>query len=89
VTFSLPCDEPSRYCIEYSNGTLHDVLTFELIVVLAAVFAIMGYLRASTIYQSEQQSSEAGSNSSSASLLEHDNNATSHENSGRGGGVSA
>jgi hypothetical protein len=55
VTFSLLCDQPSRYCIEYSNGTLHDVLTFELLVVVSAVFAIVGYVRASMLFQSEQE----------------------------------
>lgn len=53
VTFSLLCNTPSRYCIEYSDGSLHDVLTFELIVVLSAAAAIFGYLRASAIHQSE------------------------------------
>ena len=54
VTFSLLCTKPSRYCIEYKNGTLHDVLTFELIVVISGVFAIFGYLRASTLFKAEQ-----------------------------------
>ena len=53
VTFSLLCETPSRYCVEYSDGSLHDVLTFELIVLLSAAFAVFGYLRASAIYQSE------------------------------------
>ncbi len=54
VTFSLLCEERSRYCIQYSNGTLHDVLTFELIVVIAGGFAIFGYLRASALFKAEQ-----------------------------------
>ena len=54
LTFNLLCDKPSRYCIEYKNGTLHDVLTFELIVVMCAVLAVLGYLRASLIHQSER-----------------------------------
>jgi hypothetical protein len=66
VTFSLLCDVPSRYCIEYSNGTLHDVLTFELIVVLSAFAAVFGYLRASAIYQSEQE--EQGASNAISSL---------------------
>jgi MFS family permease len=55
VTFGLLCQTPSKYCIEYSNGTLHDILSFELIVVVSAIFAIIGYLRASHVYQSEQR----------------------------------
>ena len=54
MTFSLLCDTPGRYCIKYRNGTLHDVLTFELIVVLCAVLAIVGYIRASSLFQAEQ-----------------------------------
>lgn len=56
VTFSLLCKTPSRYCIEYSNGTLHDVLTFELVVVISAAFAILGYWRAHNLFQAEQGS---------------------------------
>jgi hypothetical protein len=67
VTFSLLCDTPSRYCIEYSNGTLHDVLTFELIVVVSAIIAIVGYLRASVLYQAEQQPTETRSTSTGIS----------------------
>jgi len=55
-TFSLLCDKPSKYCIEYSNGSLHDVLTFELIVVISAIVAILGYIRADCIYRSERNS---------------------------------
>ena len=54
LTFSLHCSSPARYCIEYSDGSLHDVLTFVVIVLLAAVFAIVGYIRASSIFAGEQ-----------------------------------
>lgn len=64
MTFSLLCDTPSRYCIEYNDGTLHDVLTFELIVVVSAILAIVGYLRASVLYQAEQRPTETSSMSS-------------------------
>ena len=55
VTIGLSCEEPSRYCIEYRNGTLHDVLTFEMIVVVSTMVAIVGYLRAAAIFGTEQQ----------------------------------
>jgi len=54
VTFSLLCDEPSKYCIEYRNGSLHDVLTFELIVCVSAIIGILGYVRAATIHRYER-----------------------------------
>lgn len=51
------CDNPAkRYCVEYSNGTLHDVLSFELVVVVFAIFAIMGYWRSSVLFEKEQNS---------------------------------
>jgi len=55
VTFALLCDTPSKYCIEYSNGTLHDVLTFELIAVLSAILAVLGYWRASVLHRAEEE----------------------------------
>ena len=54
LTFSLHCSSPARYCIEYSDGSLHDVLTFVVIVLFAAGFAIVGYIRASAIFAKEQ-----------------------------------
>ena len=54
VTFSLLCDEPSRYCVEYSDGTLHDVGSFELIIIFVAIIAILGYWRASVLFHSER-----------------------------------
>jgi hypothetical protein len=81
VTFSLLCDTPSRYCIEYSNGTLHDVLTFELIVIVSAVFAIVGYLRASILYKQEREddrlSDDTPTDDDNAVLLDHNEAATS------------
>ena len=56
VTFALICETPSKYCIEYINGTLHDVWTFELITLVSVVAAIVGYLRAAHLYQSENSS---------------------------------
>lgn len=55
LTFALTCETPSRYCVEYSNGTLHDVLTFEFIALISVVVAIFGYLSASFIRRQEQE----------------------------------
>jgi hypothetical protein len=57
LTFSLLCPTQGPYCIEYQNGTLHDVLTFERIVCLSAVIAVAGYLRALSIYREERKGS--------------------------------
>lgn len=53
MTFALTCETQSKYCIEYSNGTLHDVWTFEFIALVSVVVAIGGYLRASKLHRSE------------------------------------
>jgi MFS family permease len=58
LTFALRCSAPSRYCIEYSDGTLHDVLTFELIALASAVLAVFGYLRASDLYEEHTQAEQ-------------------------------
>lgn len=55
LTFQLLCDTPSRYCIEYSDGSLHDVLTFVLVVCISGIIAVLGYWRASVLYVREQE----------------------------------
>lgn len=63
LTFALICDEPSKYCIEYSNGTLHDVWTFEFVTLMSMVLAIGGYLRASYLHRTRAaQSSQDDEN---------------------------
>mmetsp|Transcript_23478 Transcript_23478/g.35647 ORF Transcript_23478/g.35647 Transcript_23478/m.35647 type:complete len:478 (+) Transcript_23478:131-1564(+) len=54
LTFRLLCNHPSRYCVRYSDGTFHDVLTFELIVCITGIFAILGYWRGSVLHAEEQ-----------------------------------
>jgi hypothetical protein len=73
VTFTLRCDNPSRYCIQYSNGTLHDVLTFELAVAFFALFAILGFWRASVLYKSERDTimAQGMDSEADADLLEN------------------
>jgi hypothetical protein len=55
LTFQLRCDTPGPYCIQYRNGTLHDVLTFEILVCVSSVIAIAGYLRALNLYSLERR----------------------------------
>jgi len=78
LTFSLLCDTPSRYCIEYKNGTLHDVLTFELIAIASAITAVFGYLRASVIFQQEREEehvSDGGEPNNDTTMLLEQNDA--------------
>jgi len=58
LTFRLLCNQQSKYCIEYSDGSLHDVLTFEMIICVTGVLAILGYWRASVIHIQEQSQQE-------------------------------
>jgi len=53
LTFALTCETPSRYCVRYSNGSLHDVLTFELVALVSVVVAVGGFLRASKLHREE------------------------------------
>lgn len=55
LTFALTCETPSKYCIEYRDGSLHDVWTFEAIALGSVVLAIGGYLRASNLHRRDQQ----------------------------------
>jgi len=54
LTFTLVCSNESRYCIKYNDGSLHDVLTFELLVIFSAIMAVVGYWRASALYRAEE-----------------------------------
>eukprot|EP00522_Entomoneis_paludosa_P012788 CAMPEP_0172440770 /NCGR_PEP_ID=MMETSP1065-20121228/1381_1 /TAXON_ID=265537 /ORGANISM="Amphiprora paludosa, Strain CCMP125" /LENGTH=517 /DNA_ID=CAMNT_0013189781 /DNA_START=103 /DNA_END=1656 /DNA_ORIENTATION=- len=40
----------SRYCIEFHDGTLHNLVPFEWLVIGSAVIAILGYLVASSLH---------------------------------------
>ena len=47
------CDKRSTYCIEYSDGQHHNILTLELLVMGCAILAVFGYSRAKWIYREE------------------------------------
>mmetsp|Transcript_41478 Transcript_41478/g.58367 ORF Transcript_41478/g.58367 Transcript_41478/m.58367 type:complete len:226 (+) Transcript_41478:1-678(+) len=59
LTFQLVCSDLGPYCVEYRNGTLHDVLSFEILVCVTAVAAVVGYIRASQLYWKERTGTEA------------------------------
>jgi len=77
LTFGLSCskDRSSPYCVEYRDGSFHDVLTFELLVVLSAVAAVFGFWRASALYNnssSYQPLLSSSSSTSSAALVQNE-----------------
>jgi hypothetical protein len=57
LSFSVTCSHEGPYCVQYKEGGLHNVLVLELAVVLSAVAAILGYWKASLVYQSERMGS--------------------------------
>jgi len=58
LSFRLTCSRPSTYCIEYRDGSLHDIFTFGMLVVLTSILAIPGYLRASYLFNTGEGSDE-------------------------------
>ena len=58
LTFWLLCSKPSQYCVEYRDSSLHDVLSFEVLVCGTAILAILGYWRASYLSKMEQGQAE-------------------------------
>ena len=59
LSFQLTCSTPGPYCIEYSNGTLHDVLRFEMVICIASLVAILGYWRAASIDLEERMGDQS------------------------------
>lgn len=54
LSFRLLCSKQSTYCIQYRDGSLHDVLSFEMLVCVTAILAIFGYWRSSSLNKAEQ-----------------------------------
>jgi Major Facilitator Superfamily/Ion channel regulatory protein UNC-93 len=56
LTFALRCTEKHQsnaYCVVYRDGSVHDVLSFEILIVVTSVVAIVGYWRAAAIRAEE------------------------------------
>lgn len=54
LSVRLGCAQESPYCVQYRDGSLHNVLSFELLIVGTAVLAIAGLWRARRLYGMEQ-----------------------------------
>ena len=52
VTGSLTCDKVSRYCLQYSDGTIHNVLVMELVTIVIAMIAVPSLWRAAWMFRS-------------------------------------
>eukprot|EP00560_Eucampia_antarctica_P004678 CAMPEP_0197836650 /NCGR_PEP_ID=MMETSP1437-20131217/29613_1 /TAXON_ID=49252 ORGANISM="Eucampia antarctica, Strain CCMP1452" /NCGR_SAMPLE_ID=MMETSP1437 /ASSEMBLY_ACC=CAM_ASM_001096 /LENGTH=498 /DNA_ID=CAMNT_0043442991 /DNA_START=9 /DNA_END=1505 /DNA_ORIENTATION=+ len=49
------CVNPSRYCIQYMDSSVHNVLVLEVLIMVFSVLAVMGYYRATTLYSEEKE----------------------------------
>jgi MFS family permease len=47
------CETPTDYCVEYQDGTLHNVMTLEIVVMSIAGLAIVGYWKAAKIHEKD------------------------------------
>ena len=52
LSVRLPCHGASSYCVQYRDGSFHNVGLFATLVVATSVVAIVGYWRASFIHKS-------------------------------------
>jgi MFS family permease len=52
LSFSLTCSNNfnSRYCVQYRDGSFHNLFMFGIIVVMASILAVIGYWRASVLF---------------------------------------
>ena len=55
LSFGLQCPEATTYCVVFRDGSLHHVLTFEVLVMVSSIVGIVGYLRASQIHEQQQR----------------------------------
>jgi hypothetical protein len=58
LTFTLHCSARKQerwgpYCVANKDGSIHDVLSFETLIVVTAILAILGYVRSSAIRREE------------------------------------
>jgi hypothetical protein len=83
VSFSLVCLQQSRSCVQYTDGSLHDVGKFQRIIVFTTVLAVVGYWRAAQLYHKEEQARRRMRTSSSSSRQgsEEDEDATTNMSS--------
>mmetsp|Transcript_23985 Transcript_23985/g.51771 ORF Transcript_23985/g.51771 Transcript_23985/m.51771 type:complete len:496 (-) Transcript_23985:262-1749(-) len=53
VTGALQCEKVSKYCMEYNDGSIHDVLVMELVIIMTAIIAIPSFWRAIWMFRME------------------------------------
>lgn len=69
LSINLPCSSPGTYCIEYADGTLHNVLSYELLIMVSAVLAALGYWRAAVLYRRENRQAVTGTSEEAVAFV--------------------
>ena len=59
-TGTLQCEKVSQYCLEYNDGSIHDVLPEEFMITAAAIVAIPAFWKACAMYREEQNFQNIG-----------------------------
>ena len=62
IFLRCPSSSTSSYCVEYSDGTVHNVLVFEVIVIVVSLLGLMGYLMATHIHEHDVGSGDTVNN---------------------------
>lgn len=55
LTTVLKCSSLSTFCIKYGDGSIHDALLYQLFVLTASSFAILGLMKLSQIMRAEKR----------------------------------
>ena len=55
VTGALECDAASRYCLEYSDGSIHNVLVMECVIIITALIAVPSFWRAAWMFRIDRR----------------------------------
>merc|ERR1712232_538893 len=55
VTGVLQCEEASKYCMVYSDGSIRNVFLMEIVIIVIAVIAIPAFWRALWMFRKEQK----------------------------------
>jgi len=58
LSFTLRCSDWKQehfgdYCVEYRGGSVHDVLSFEMLIILTSILAVVGHWKASRLRENE------------------------------------
>lgn len=59
VTGALQCEKVSKYCMEYNDGSIHNVLVMEMVIITTAIIAIPSFWRAVSMNRKERHTNNS------------------------------